>query len=248
MAEETNIETRPQPKYLLLSYGEYFQLDYDLSIARGWKLGDATERSKGMTPPTAKVNITYDGEGNETGYDLKYALNISSKEQEDYPELFIGFDFKDKSEIVFTGNTEDIPISDEHIETGVVDWTLEHYNEFEIENENLTTYIAGQDPSNYQPIPNEGEWCDMKVYSYGADKAQCLQAHTRMYFTPEETPALWLIIPTVTEGYPEWNQPTGGHDAYQIGDRVSFEGSDYESVIDANVWSPTAYPAGWKQI
>ena len=37
-------------------------------------------------------------------------------------------------------------------------------------------------------------------------------------------------------------------DAYSVGDRVTFEGAVWESVIDANVWSPTAYPAGWKAL
>ena len=45
-----------------------------------------------------------------------------------------------------------------------------------------------------------------------------------------------------------WVQPTGAHDAYQKGDRVLFEGKTYESLIDANVWSPTSYPQGWKEI
>ena len=36
--------------------------------------------------------------------------------------------------------------------------------------------------------------------------------------------------------------------AYMIGDRVSFEGAIYESLIDNNVWSPSAYPAGWQLI
>lgn len=45
-----------------------------------------------------------------------------------------------------------------------------------------------------------------------------------------------------------WQQPTGAHDAYNIGDRVTFEGNIYESLIDANVWSPTAYPQGWQLI
>lgn len=47
---------------------------------------------------------------------------------------------------------------------------------------------------------------------------------------------------------PEWVQPTGGHDAYNTGDQVMFEGDVYESVIDGNVWSPTAYPQGWEKI
>jgi hypothetical protein len=49
----------------------------------------------------------------------------------------------------------------------------------------------------------------------------------------------------VAVGYPAWVQPTGAHDAYKLGDRVSFNGADYESRIAANVWSPSVYPAGW---
>lgn len=48
--------------------------------------------------------------------------------------------------------------------------------------------------------------------------------------------------------YEGWKQPTGGHDAYNVGDRVTFEGKVYESLINANTWSPSAYPAGWKEI
>lgn len=46
-------------------------------------------------------------------------------------------------------------------------------------------------------------------------------------------------------GVPEFVQPTGAHDAYQTGDKVTFEGSVYTSNIDNNTWSPSAYPAGW---
>ena len=51
-----------------------------------------------------------------------------------------------------------------------------------------------------------------------------------------------------SEQPPEWKQPTGGHDAYKIGDRVTYNGKVYESVIDANVWAPDAYPQGWKVV
>lgn len=43
-------------------------------------------------------------------------------------------------------------------------------------------------------------------------------------------------------------QPTGAHDAYKKGDKVKFEGKVYESLIDANTYSPSAYPAGWTEI
>ena len=50
------------------------------------------------------------------------------------------------------------------------------------------------------------------------------------------------------ETIPDFVQPTGAHDAYKKGDKVKFEGKAYESLIDANTYSPSAYPAGWKEI
>lgn len=48
------------------------------------------------------------------------------------------------------------------------------------------------------------------------------------------------------QDYPDFVQPTGAHDAYNIGDIVKFNGQLYRSTIDNNVWSPTDYPAGWE--
>ena len=47
---------------------------------------------------------------------------------------------------------------------------------------------------------------------------------------------------------PEYKQPTGAHDAYQAGDRVTFQGRVYEAVTNAVVWSPLAYPQAWKEV
>lgn len=46
---------------------------------------------------------------------------------------------------------------------------------------------------------------------------------------------------------PEWVQPDATN-PYNTGDRVTFEGQIYESLIDNNIWSPAAYPAGWQLI
>lgn len=54
--------------------------------------------------------------------------------------------------------------------------------------------------------------------------------------------------PEQPQTVPEWKQPSGSHDAYKKGDRVSYKGKVYESVIDANVYSPDAYPQGWKVV
>ena len=49
------------------------------------------------------------------------------------------------------------------------------------------------------------------------------------------------------EEWPAWVQPTGAHDAYNTGDKVTFEGRHYISTMDGNVWSPSAYPDGWEE-
>ena len=52
----------------------------------------------------------------------------------------------------------------------------------------------------------------------------------------------------VVEEYPEYKQPMGAHDSYKIGDKVTFNGKRYVSLIDGNNWSPSVYPQGWKEV
>lgn len=63
---------------------------------------------------------------------------------------------------------------------------------------------------------------------------------------PESTPALYHREGQPGEEWPEWVQPTGAHDAYAKGAKVTYKGQHYISLIDANVYSPEAYPAGWE--
>ena len=64
-------------------------------------------------------------------------------------------------------------------------------------------------------------------------------------WAPDVAPALYVAIGLDDDGYPVWSQPTGAHDAYNKGDVVDYNGTLYESLIDGNVYSPEAYPAGW---
>ena len=66
-------------------------------------------------------------------------------------------------------------------------------------------------------------------------------------WTPDVSPSLFakVINETVDGSIPEWVQPDSTN-AYSTGDKVLFEGNVYVSLINNNVWSPTAYPAGWK--
>lgn len=76
-----------------------------------------------------------------------------------------------------------------------------------------------------------------------------LQNHTSQpNWTPVAAASLFakVLIPD-PDVIPDWEQPDSTN-PYQIGDKVRFEGHVYESTINNNIWSPSAYPAGWKLI
>lgn len=77
-----------------------------------------------------------------------------------------------------------------------------------------------------------------------------IQAHTsQAEWTPVAAPSLFakVINETIDGSIPEFEQPDSTN-PYMKGDRVLFNGKVYESLIDNNVYSPEAYPAGWKEI
>lgn len=75
---------------------------------------------------------------------------------------------------------------------------------------------------------------------------RCVQSHTSQSdWTPDITPALWTVVSL--DEWPQWVQPTGAQDAYNKGDKVTYNAKHYISLIDGNVWSPDAYPAGWEE-
>lgn len=83
-------------------------------------------------------------------------------------------------------------------------------------------------------------------YQYNGKLYKVIQAHTTQAdWTPDITPALFTEVSVVE--WPEWRPPTGSEDAYNTGDKVTFEGKHYMSLIDGNIWSPAAYPAGWEE-
>ena len=85
--------------------------------------------------------------------------------------------------------------------------------------------------------------------AYNSKLYRCVQPHTSQEgWEPPNVPALWTEVAKPGE-IPVWKQPTGAQDAYQKGDKVWYPEKDttvYVSLIDANIWSPEAYPAGWE--
>ena len=82
--------------------------------------------------------------------------------------------------------------------------------------------------------------------TYGGKTWAAVTGHyTQDDYTPDQTPALWKEV-TTGGGIGEWKQPTGAHDSYKKGDRVTWKGTTWESALDANVWEPGVY--GWQKV
>ena len=76
-----------------------------------------------------------------------------------------------------------------------------------------------------------------------------LQEHTSQEeWKPDTASSLYVEISDPNVEYPEWKQPSHAEDAYNISDKVTYNGKKYKSLINANTWSPEAYPAGWEEI
>ena len=71
-----------------------------------------------------------------------------------------------------------------------------------------------------------------------------------------EIDALWAAVralqqsvslPAEQDEWPEYVQPNGAGTAYQVGDKVTFNGVHYICRLPHCVWSPADYPIGWQK-
>ena len=92
------------------------------------------------------------------------------------------------------------------------------------------------DPAaSYAPLQEQINQAFAQIKALG-DRVAKLEAGE----TPEPAPE--------PEEWPAWVQPTGAHDCYNTGDKVTYNGKHYISKLDGNVWSPDAYPQGWTEV
>jgi hypothetical protein len=82
------------------------------------------------------------------------------------------------------------------------------------------------------------------LVQYDGGLYRVVQAHrSQADWTPDKVPALFVKISL--EEYPEWVQPTGAHDAYAKGAKVSHNSKHWISDVDNNIWEPGVY--GWSE-
>lgn len=117
--------------------------------------------------------------------------------------------------------------------------------------ETLTDAQALQVPMLFDEFDGNGVAYEVgKRVLYNDTLYKVIQAHTsQAEWTPVAAPSLFakVINETIDGSIPEFEQPDSTN-PYMKGDRVIFNGKVYESLIDNNVYSPEAYPAGWKEV
>lgn len=67
-------------------------------------------------------------------------------------------------------------------------------------------------------------------------------------WTPDVAVSLFVEISDPSIEYPEFKQPISTETAYMKGDKITFNGAKYISLVDYNVYSPTDYPNNWKLV
>ena len=96
-------------------------------------------------------------------------------------------------------------------------------------------------------------WEPAKTYTegirvnYNEVLYRCLQTHTsQLGGTPATLYDLWEEVKV--EEILEWHQPNG--DGYQLGDKISYDGKIWESLINNNIWPPNDLGATsmWKEV
>ena len=76
---------------------------------------------------------------------------------------------------------------------------------------------------------------------------KCLTPHrSQSTWTPDVSPSLWVRTDDPHIEYPDWVQPQGSTDAYNKGDKVTYDSKHWISDIDGNVWVPGVY--GWSEV
>ena len=95
------------------------------------------------------------------------------------------------------------------------------------------------------------------------EEREALYALARQHARPQynydaEIEALWAAIrelqqgqqgggATPSEEWPEFVQPTGVHNAYTVGSKITFNGKRYVCKMYVCVWSPAVYPKAWEE-
>lgn len=108
-------------------------------------------------------------------------------------------------------------------------------------------YMRWEKIEKVQTEEGEAETREERIY-------KCLADHT--VHAPDVLPGSWEDVTPKSEEpeqepeteYPEYAQPTGGHDAYNAGDYVMYNGVLYMCLVDGTVHDPDTLPGSWEAV
>lgn len=105
------------------------------------------------------------------------------------------------------------------------------------------------------PTWRQRDYTDVPIgtpYKYGDQVYKLWQAHdatNQPDWTPDKAVSLWDICHTTDPAKAKpYVTPQGTRGMYQTGDVCTEGGKLYRSTMENNVWEPSAYPQGWKEI
>lgn len=241
-----SIDTNNQCTVLVHSYlsegARQFEKDYSAGL---YSDADPAE----ITFPYVEsnyINFAYDGDMTvEKAYGaLKEMENF--KDSEDLFDEWSGESIPYKKGDYVTYNGKVYKVLQSH--SSQTDWTPDAaVSLFVLRPEHKTDYDEFVQPTGAHDVYSTGDKVTYKGQKY-------MSIIDNNAWSPDAYPAGWKLVEessgdgTTSDGYPEFVQPTGAHDAYSAGDKVLYKGSVYRSLINANTWSPDAYPAGWELV
>lgn len=115
------------------------------------------------------------------------------------------------------------------------------------ENGDIAEDVASNYPDMFKAWESGVSYSVGNLRSYEDALYKCVQAHTSQDgWEPDIAVSLWSKAGDPTEEWPEWIQPTGAHDAYAKGAKVSHLGKHWISDIDANVYEPSV--SSWSEV
>ena len=108
--------------------------------------------------------------------------------------------------------------------------------------------VAVFDPWKIGKTYSAGDYFTYGVNGVGDPQLyKVVQNHTSQAdWAPDRAFSLYMAVGLDAQGYPVWAQPAGSHDGYNKGDIVNYHGTLYRSCVDANVYSPEAFPENWE--
>lgn len=102
---------------------------------------------------------------------------------------------------------------------------------------------------DFDPNGHEYKKDDRFLWSENNKFYKVLQNHTsQSTWLPDNAPSLYVEISDPSVEWPAWKQPTGAHDAYSIGDKVSHNEEHYISQINGSTTVPGSDERWWKKV